>query len=59
MSTHMVSGAIQADGQLRPEPRMSADEVAKIVVYIAGLPPEANIPFVTVMAGGMPFYGRG
>ncbi|ESQ87566.1 3-oxoacyl-ACP reductase [Asticcacaulis sp. AC460] len=59
MSTHMVSGAIQADGQLRPEPRMSADEVAKMVVHIAGLPPEANIPFVTVMAGGMPFYGRG
>ena len=59
MSGHMVTGAIQADGQLRPEPRMSADEVAKMVVYIANLPPEANIPFVTVMAGGMPFYGRG
>ncbi|WP_211211131.1 SDR family oxidoreductase [Asticcacaulis biprosthecium] len=59
MSGHMVTGAIQADGQLRPEPRMSADEVAKMVGYIASLPPEANIPFVTVMAGGMPFYGRG
>ncbi len=59
MSGHMVTGAIQADGQLRQEPRMSADEVAKMVVHIAGLPPEANIPFVTLMASGMPFYGRG
>ncbi|ESQ75562.1 hypothetical protein [Asticcacaulis sp. AC402] len=59
MSGHRVTGAIQADGQLRPEPRMSSDEVAKLVVYIASLPPEANIPFVTVMAGAMPFFGRG
>lgn len=59
MSGHMATGALQADGELRPEPRMSADEVAKMVVYIAGLPPEANVPFVTLMASGMPFYGRG
>lgn len=59
MSGHMVSGAIQADGTLRPEPRMSADEVARMVVHIASLPPEANVPFVTLMASGMPFYGRG
>lgn len=59
MSGHMVTGAIQADGQLRAEPRMDSDNVAKMVVHIAGLPVEANIPFVTVMASGMPFFGRG
>ena len=59
MSTHMTTGALQADGTLRPEPRMSADEVARTVVHIASLPPEANIPFVTLMASGMPFFGRG
>ncbi len=59
MSGHMVTGAIQADGQLRQEPRMSAEEVARMVVHIAGLPSEANVPFVTLMASGMPFFGRG
>lgn len=59
MSGHMVTGAIQADGQLRAEARMDADNVAHMVVHIAGLPPEASIPFVTVMAAKMPFYGRG
>ncbi len=59
MSSHMLTGALQADGQMRPEPRMSADEVARMVVHIASLPPEANVPFVTLMASGMPFYGRG
>ena len=59
MSGHMLTGALQADGQMRPEPRMSAEEVAKMVVHIASLPPGANVPFVTLMASGMPFYGRG
>ncbi len=59
MSDHMASGALQANGRLKPEPRISADEVARMVVHIAGLPPEANVPFVTLMASGMPFYGRG
>ena len=59
MSGHMVTGAIQADGRLRAEPRMDADNVARMVVYIAGLPPQASIPFVTVMAAQMPFFGRG
>lgn len=59
MSGHMVTGAIQADGQLRAEARMDADNVARVVVHIGALPPEASIPFVTVMAAKMPFYGRG
>ncbi len=59
MSSHMHSGALQADGQLRREPRMDPANVAKTVLYMAQLPAEANIPFVTVMASGMPFFGRG
>ena len=59
MSDHMLTGALQADGDMRPEPRMDVGHVARMVVHMAGLPLEANIPFVTVMATGMPFYGRG
>lgn len=59
MSAHMSTGALQADGTRRQEPRMDPANVAKTVLYMAELPPEANIPFVTVMASGMPFFGRG
>ncbi len=59
MSAHMSSGALQADGTRRQEPRMDPANVAKTVLYMADLPAEANIPFVTVMASGMPFFGRG
>jgi len=59
MSGYMETGALQADGRRRVEPRMDVKNVADVVLYIAGLPPEAHIPFVTVMASGMPFYGRG
>ena len=59
MSARMDSGVLQADGQVRPEPRMDVAHVARTVVHMATLPPEANIPFVTVMAAGMPLYGRG
>ncbi len=59
MSGYMETGALQADGQRRVEPRMDVARVAETVLYIAELPPEANVPFVTVMAPGMPFYGRG
>jgi NAD(P)-dependent dehydrogenase (short-subunit alcohol dehydrogenase family) len=59
MSARMDSGVLQADGQARPEPRMDVAHVARTVVHMATLPPEANIPFVTVMASAMPLYGRG
>lgn len=59
MSARMDSGVLQADGQVRPEPRMDVAHVARTVVHMAILPPEANIPFVTVMASAMPLYGRG
>jgi NAD(P)-dependent dehydrogenase (short-subunit alcohol dehydrogenase family) len=52
-------GVMQPDGHMMVEPRMNADDVGKAVVYIAGLPPETNVLFMTVMANGMPFIGRG
>ena len=55
----MEQGVTQADGTVRPEPRMAAEDVAKAVVYMAGLPLDANVATMTVMATKMPFVGRG
>jgi NAD(P)-dependent dehydrogenase (short-subunit alcohol dehydrogenase family) len=49
----------QPDGSSRQEPTMAVDDVARAVVYMAGLPLEANVLFLTVMATAMPFVGRG
>ncbi len=59
MTRQIEAGALQADGQVRPEPTMSADDVADAVLYMAGLPLEANVLTMTVMATGMPYVGRG
>jgi NAD(P)-dependent dehydrogenase (short-subunit alcohol dehydrogenase family) len=59
MTARMDAGVPQADGALRPEPRMDVRHVAEAVVYMAGLPLEANVQFLTVMATKMPFVGRG
>ena len=59
MTLHMTTGTRQADGQLAVEPRISVDQVGAAVVYMAGLPLDVNIPFMTVMATAMPLYGRG
>ncbi|NUP33578.1 MAG: 3-oxoacyl-ACP reductase, partial [Streptomycetaceae bacterium] len=59
MTQVMEDGVLQADGRVAPEPRMPVEAVAEAVVYMAGLPPEANVPFMTVMATGMPYLGRG
>jgi NAD(P)-dependent dehydrogenase (short-subunit alcohol dehydrogenase family) len=59
MSGYMTTGALQADGEVRPEPRIDVRHVADAVLYMASLPLEANVPFVTVMATGMPLFGRG
>jgi NAD(P)-dependent dehydrogenase (short-subunit alcohol dehydrogenase family) len=59
MTARMADGVLQPDGSLRPEPRMDVDDAARAVRYMAGLPPEANVLFITVMAAGMPFVGRG
>jgi NAD(P)-dependent dehydrogenase (short-subunit alcohol dehydrogenase family) len=52
-------GVLQPDGRAMVEPRMNADDVGKAVVYIAGLPLDTNVLFMTVMANLMPFVGRG
>src|SRR3954466_1545746 len=52
-------GVLQPDGSMAIEARMSADDVGRAVVYIAGLPLDTNVLFMTVMANGMPFVGRG
>jgi NAD(P)-dependent dehydrogenase (short-subunit alcohol dehydrogenase family) len=52
-------GVMQADGKMAIEPRMNADDVGRAVVYIANLPLDTNVLFMTVMANLMPFVGRG
>jgi NAD(P)-dependent dehydrogenase (short-subunit alcohol dehydrogenase family) len=59
MTTRMRDGVPQADGSLKPEPTMDVDNVARAVVYMASLPLDANVQFMTVMATKMPFIGRG
>jgi NAD(P)-dependent dehydrogenase (short-subunit alcohol dehydrogenase family) len=59
MTARMADGVPQADGSMAPEPRMDARHVASAVVYMASLPLEANVQFITVMATKMPFIGRG
>ncbi|WP_342148145.1 SDR family oxidoreductase [Methylorubrum sp. SB2] len=59
MTQGFGKGARQADGTIRPEPFMEARHVAEAVVYMAGLPLSANVLFMTVMATGMPYVGRG
>lgn len=59
MTQSFGQGARQADGSIRTEPYMEATHVAEAVVYMAGLPLSANVLFMTVMATGMPFVGRG
>jgi NAD(P)-dependent dehydrogenase (short-subunit alcohol dehydrogenase family) len=59
MTERMTSGVAQADGTMAPEPRMDVRLVAEAVLYMANLPLEANVQFMTVMATKMPFVGRG
>ena len=59
MTQRMAAGVPQADGSLRAEPTMDVRHVADAVVYIANLPLDVNVPFLTVMANQMPFMGRG
>jgi NADP-dependent 3-hydroxy acid dehydrogenase YdfG len=59
MTTAMSMGVLQADGTVAAEPTMNARHVADAVLYMAGLPLDANVQFLTVMATGMPFIGRG
>ena len=59
LSRRMKSGVPQADGSIRAEPMMDVSNVGRAVAYMASLPPEANVQFLTVMATTMPFIGRG
>ena len=59
MMKRMKAGVAQADGTISVEPTMDVEHVAQAVVYMAGLPLEANVQFLTVMATKMPFIGRG
>ena len=59
MTERMAEGIAQPDGSVRPEPRIDVRHVARGVAYMAGLPLDANVQFMTVMATRMPFIGRG
>jgi NAD(P)-dependent dehydrogenase (short-subunit alcohol dehydrogenase family) len=59
MTARMSRGVPQANGELAVEPTMDVSAVARAVVYMASLPLDANVPFLTVMATKMPFIGRG
>ena len=57
LTERMTDGVLQADGSKKPEPRMDLKHVADAVVFMASLPLDANVMFMTVMATKMPFAG--
>ena len=59
LASRMRDGVPQPSGEIRPEPVMELDNVARAVSYMASLPLDANVLFMTVMATKMPFVGRG
>ncbi len=59
LSARMTSGVRQAGGEISPEPMMDVRHVGDAVVYMASLPLDVNIQFMTIMATKMPFIGRG
>ena len=59
MTEKMADGVMQADGSMKPEPTMDVQAAVDGVLYMASLPPEANVQFMTVMATNMPYVGRG
>ncbi|GHD83757.1 SDR family oxidoreductase [Streptomyces naganishii] len=59
MTARMESGALQANGEVVPEPTMDVADVARTVRHMAELPLEANVQFATVLATAMPYVGRG
>ena len=59
MTARMGKGVPQADGTMAIEPTMDVEGIADAIVYMAGLPLEANVQFMTVMATQMPYIGRG
>jgi hypothetical protein len=55
----MADGVPQADGSVKPEPLMNVDHVGQAIAFMASLPLESNVLFLTIMATKMPFVGRG
>jgi NAD(P)-dependent dehydrogenase (short-subunit alcohol dehydrogenase family) len=59
MTQRLTNGVMQANGTMMPEPRMDLKHVADAIVFIANLPLDANVQFMTLMATKMPLVGRG
>jgi NAD(P)-dependent dehydrogenase (short-subunit alcohol dehydrogenase family) len=59
LAAPILQGALQADGSTRAEPTIELRHVSDAVLYMAGLPLDANVLFMTVMASQMPYVGRG
>ncbi|MBI4608855.1 MAG: SDR family oxidoreductase [Candidatus Rokubacteria bacterium] len=59
LTARMAKGVPQANGSIAVEPLMDVEQVARAVLYMASLPLDANVQFMTVMATKMPFIGRG
>lgn len=59
MTAQIHAGAVQADGSIKAEATMDAADAGRAVAYMAGLPADANVLTMTVMANGMPLVGRG
>jgi NAD(P)-dependent dehydrogenase (short-subunit alcohol dehydrogenase family) len=59
MTERMKNGVPQADGTMAVEPRMDVEHVGQAVAFMASLPLESNVQFLTIMATKMPYVGRG
>ncbi|MCY4143029.1 MAG: SDR family NAD(P)-dependent oxidoreductase [Gammaproteobacteria bacterium] len=59
MTSKMGEGALQPNGERKPEPTFDVDAVAKAILYMDGLPLDANVQFLTILASKMPYTGRG
>ena len=59
MTGSYTTGALQANGQVEPEPLLDLTHVVHAVIYMASLPLDANVQFLTIMETKMPFIGRG
>lgn len=59
MTQKIEAGTPQPDGSLKVEPTMTVADVGRTIVFMASLPLDTNVPFLTVMANGMPYMGRG
>jgi NAD(P)-dependent dehydrogenase (short-subunit alcohol dehydrogenase family) len=59
MTARFATGTLQANGEMAIEPRLDVEHVVRALLYMAGLPLDANVQFMTVMATKMPLVGRG